>query len=230
MQMGADTREHEGSWSVVHGIGVSSLFVHGRVRPTQSRSYRYLTLYGTIVERVESGDTSGRITYTSTSQMHVRSASVALSVISIWVVGHGRFPCRFSLRSARHALRTREGSSTLLGHGVDRSHGHPALLLPRHSFATSNRATHGGRKYGGEECTSLEEKRDSGMANSERYVASWIGAILYLFSRANRATKRSDGNLEIFPLNCFHSTNARILDSSSYFINESSCSSPRKVF
>lgn len=155
MQMGADTRENTGSWPVVHGIGVSSLFVHGRVRPTQSRPYRYLTLYGTIVERVESGDTSGRITYTSTSQMHVRSASVTLSVISIWVVGHGRFPCRFSLRSARpprasNARRIRP--STLSGHGVDRSHGHiPAFLLPRRSLvATSNRrVTHGGRKYGG---------------------------------------------------------------------------------
>ena len=85
MQMGADTRENTGSWPVVHGIGVSSLFVHGRVRPTQSRPYRYLTLYGTIVERVESGDTSGRITYTSTSQMHVRSASV---------IGHIHLGCR----------------------------------------------------------------------------------------------------------------------------------------
>lgn len=175
MQMDADTRENTGSWPVVHGIGVSSLFVHGRVRPTQSRPYRYLTLYGTIVERVESGDTSGRITYTSTSQMHVRSASVTLSVISIWVVGHGRFPCRFSLRSARpprasNARRIRP--STLSGHSVDRSHGHiPAFLLPRRSLvATSNRrVTHGGRKYGGQECSL--EKRDSGTASSERYVA-----------------------------------------------------------
>lgn len=155
---------------MVHGIGVSSLFVHGRVRPTQSRSYRYLTLYGTIAERVESGDTSGRITYTSTSQMHVRSASVTLSVISIWVVGHGRFPCRFSLRSARHALRTREGSSTLLGHGVDRSHGHPAFLLPRHSSRRPT-VTHGVDVNMAAKNVAWW-KRDSGIrANSERYVA-----------------------------------------------------------
>lgn len=155
---------------MVHGgIGVSSLFVHGRVRPTQSRSYRYLTLYGTMVERAEeSGDTSGRITYTSTSQMHVRSASVTLSVISIWVVGHGRFPCRFSLRSARHALPTRERSSTAVGSRLGSIPRSPQISPTARRLVRDVQPTCDARKYGGEECSL--EKRDSG--DGERYVAS----------------------------------------------------------
>lgn len=178
MQMGADTREH----GVL--VGGSRWYRRIIVICTWSRSadtIAFVPLFNIIrndgwKSGGERQNTSGRITYTSTSQMHVRSASVTLSVISIWVVGHGRFPCRFSLRSARHALRTRERSSTLLGHGLDRSHGHPRFLLPRgDSFATSNRVTHGARKYGGEECSL--EKRDSGMANAK----SPRRAILYLF-------------------------------------------------
>lgn len=76
---------YEGTWSTNEGprrrfagIGVSSLFVHGRVAPRHNRrrSYRYLTLYGTTLKVSKRADTSGRITYTSAlaSRMHVSSA------------------------------------------------------------------------------------------------------------------------------------------------------------
>ena len=152
-------------------IGVSSLFVHGRVAPRHNRrrSYRYLTLYGTTLKVSKRADTSGRITYTSAlaSRMHVSSARLpaCLSFVSIYVVGHEALVSilRSGLLATRLCSKRQPPAD------------HPALLtrvtrwinltvspvsLPGQHI--SDCVTHC-RKYGGEEC-GLEE-RGSGTVN-----------------------------------------------------------------
>lgn len=130
--MGADTREH----GVLIG---GSRYRRIIVICTWSRSadtIAFVPLFNIIRnDRWKSGERR----YIGQNHLHVHVPN-ACQKRERHVIGHIHLGCRtrtipvsILLRSARHALRTREGSSTLLGHGVDRSHGHPAFLLPRHS-------------------------------------------------------------------------------------------------